>query len=199
MNRFSQPRRSTLHFFMVILALALCQLGTQKEASGSVVLAMTLEDLARQADIILLGKCERIYSEWGPERKDIFTYIAIIPEQCLKGKECPPQVIIRQLGGRVDNIALTVPGTPRFHLDERVLVFLQMTSASQYIVIGLSQGKYGVVTDAKDGKSYVTRDLNNLSLVKKRDEDFYIKKANSENEKVVLETFIEEIRSYLDF
>jgi hypothetical protein len=159
---------------------------------------LTLEDLTRQADIIVLGKCESIYSEWGPERKDIFTYVTITPEQCLKGNECPQKLLIRQLGGRVDNIGLNVPGTPQFHLNEKVLVFLQMTSSSYYHLIGLSQGKYDVSINLKDGRSYVKRDLSNITLVKKRDEHFYTEKAKAENEPVTLESFIEEIKSYLD-
>jgi len=199
MDGLRQARRRTICFFIVIMALALCHLGIKREASGTVILALTLEDLARQADIIVLGKCESIYSEWGSERKDIFTYVTVIPEQCLKGNECPPELLIRQLGGRVDNIGLNVPGTPQFHLNERVLLFLKMTSPSQYHVVGLSQGKYGVFTNAKDGKSYVKRDLSNITLVKKRDEHFYTEKAKAENGQVDLESFIEEIKYYLDF
>ena len=199
MYRLSQTHRTTLRFFIVGLTLVLCQLGIQKEASGTVVVAMTLEDLTRQADIVVLGKCETIYSEWGPERKDIFTYISILPDQCIKGKECTSQLLIRQLGGRVGNIGLTVPGTPTFHPDEIVVVFLQMTSSSYYSVIGLSQGKFSVFVNAKDGKSYVKRDLSNIELLRKRDEHFYIEKANAESEQVTLKHFIEKIKPYLDY
>lgn len=180
-----------------LIILVLFQFASLRQTSATVILYLTLEELVQRAELIVIGRCEEKTSEWGVEREKIYTYITIAPERCLKGSECPPLVKIRLLGGRVGDMALTVPGTPRFQKYERVFLFLRRTPAFFYHVIGLSQGKFTIIRKGKNNALFVKRNLSNLELLKKRDNKFYIEERNEPEREWIFENFIKEIKSHL--
>jgi len=157
---------------------------------------LPLKELVLRADLAVLGTCEETSSSWGPEGKKIFTYTNIAVERCLKGNECADRLTVRQLGGRVDDITMTVVGSPTFHRGERVILFLRRSSDSHYLMLGLSQGKFRVTLNPSTGKSYVQNSRGDLTLIDKGDGSSFV-----DNELVVdqmeLETFIAKLESYL--
>jgi len=183
--------------FSILLLLAFCQLDANREASATIVVSLSFEELIRQADLIVLGRCEDTLSAWDTERKKIFTYITIVPERCLKGSECPLRIYIRQLGGVVDNLAMTITGSPSFSPNERVVLFLRRSNTPYYQVLGMSQGKFSVIQRAPVEKPYVKRDLKHLTFLKKRNGEFHLKDQNGPEQEIDLETFIKEIESLI--
>lgn len=181
----------------VLLILVLFQTAALRQTSATIVLYLTLEELVQRADLIVIGRCEEKRSDWGVGGEKIYTYVKLAPEQCLKGNPCPSVVEIRQLGGSVGDIALSVPGTPRFHKNERVILFLSRSTAFFYQVIGLSQGKFSIFRKEGNSILFAKRDLNSVEFLKKSDNQFYIEKSNERQKEWILENFIQEIESYL--
>jgi hypothetical protein len=106
--------------------------------------------------------------------------------------------MVRQLGGRVGDITMTILGTPKFQLDEKVLVFLQVSSPPYYRVIGLSQGKFNIIIDSENKKSYAKRDLSDLKLLIRGEKDSYIEKQKVQEERLPLDDLLKEIKFHLD-
>ncbi len=110
---------------------------------------MSLEDLTREADVILIGNIVDVDSKWGLERDKIYTYSTVSVERYIKGGTGEEKLTIISEGGRIGTLFIWVEDTPTFLKDETVLVFLKK-SGKEYRVVGLSQGKYtlknGVLT-----------------------------------------------------
>ena len=170
----------------------------KNQASASIVVPMTLKDLTEQADLIVLGISSETTSVWDSDRKNIVTYITLVPERCFKVTECPAPIRIRQLGGTVEGVTMTVAGAPKFYENERLILFLENTPSSFYRVIGLSQGKFSVIYSENEGKNYVIRDLRHLKFLKRRDKEFRIQEFTALEAEVSLEDFLEKIRSHLE-
>jgi len=170
----------------------------KNQASASIVIPMTLKNLTEQADLIVMGISSEITSVWDSERKNIHTYITLVPERCFKVTECPAQIKIRQLGGTVDGVTMIVKGGPRFRKNEKVVLFLEKTSSTYYRVIGLSQGKLSVVHNRIENKDYVTRDLSRLRFADRQGSEVNIKDFNQQETEIDLESFLENIESHLE-
>ena len=194
-------RRYYLHPILIrflascLLVAAVTHFPAHRQASAAIVLSLTLQDLVQQADLIVLGRCGGMRSAWDAERKRIFTYVTVVPERCLKSGECPYSIQLRVLGGTVDDAAMTVAGTPKFHVNEGVILFLKKASTPYYQVLGLSQGKFSVIR--RGNASYVTRDLDGLTLAKKMDGKFHLEQPREPEGEGDLDAFLNRIESYL--
>jgi len=157
---------------LVMVATALVTLLLGSSALATSVIKMSLRDLAKNSDTIVMGRVEDASARYDAN-KEIYTYITIKvmdPVKGLKaehGKNAAPDqfVTIRQIGGIVGNIASVVPGMPKFTKGEEVVVFLSKKDAAGYPwVMGLQQGKYSVVTDDQ-GTKHVRNELEDLGLM----------------------------------
>jgi hypothetical protein len=110
---------------------------------------MSVEDLTRGADIILIGNIVDVQSKWGLQRDKIYTYSTVSVERYIKGGTGEENLTIISEGGRVGTLFIWKEDTPTFLKDQTVLVFLKK-SGKEYNVVGLSQGEYtlknGVLT-----------------------------------------------------
>ena len=113
---------------------------------GSTVLLMGLDELVEDSDSIIQGEVEAVYSQWDEEKKLIFTYASIRVDESLKG-ESRRSLLIRQMGGTVGALTLTVAGMPEFQEDSNVIVFLKDSGNGTFQVVGMNQGRYVIVED----------------------------------------------------
>jgi hypothetical protein len=106
---------------------------------------MDLAELTTGADQIVVGDVlSSSESAWDAEHRSIYSTVEIGVQESWKGS--PPangRIKIRQLGGTVGQIEMTVLGMPRFTPGERALVFLRHTH-----VVGMSQGKRNIRWDS---------------------------------------------------
>jgi len=143
------------------LALAVTAFAFAATASATSVVKLSLKDLAKKSDAIVLARVDDQYSRY-EQNKEIFTYYTLHVLEPVKGAKNEQTITIRQIGGIVDNIASIVPGTPRFTNGEEVVVFLTQKDATGYPwVMGLQQGKYSVYQDEK-GQKRVRNDLSGV-------------------------------------
>lgn len=134
------------------IALAVTALVFAATASATTVVKLSLKDLAKKSDAIVLARVDDQFSRY-EQNKEIYTYFTLRVLEPVKGAKNEQTITIRQLGGTVDNIASVVPGMPRFKNGEEVVVFLTQKDAAGYPwILGLEQGKYTVIQDEKGQK-----------------------------------------------
>jgi hypothetical protein len=135
--------RTYLAIGFILVAAFFTEAFLAKEASPLMV-KISLEDLTKRTDLILVGKVKRIECEWNGDSTRIFTYVTIAVEIPIKGVSGAEELTIRQLGGTVDSLTLWVSDTPQFKQGEEVLVFLEPVERAHYSVVGWFQGKFTI-------------------------------------------------------
>ena len=112
------------------------------ENGFTLVERMNLKQLTDKAEKIVLGTVNDVNSRWETEagRNLIFTYVTIGIETYVKGRG-PDTITIKIPGGKVGNITQEVSDTPRFELNEKVLLFLQEGGLQ---IVGGHQGKFAI-------------------------------------------------------
>jgi hypothetical protein len=132
----------------------------------TLAVALSLEDMVNQSDVIAIGSCTETKSVWVD--RSLVTLATISVAENLKGTETSTLTVA--LPGGVDAnrkipVAMTYPGAPQIRPGEDVFLFLTSSGevAGSYTVAGFSQGKFSIVTD-ENGERMVSRDLTKTSL-----------------------------------
>jgi hypothetical protein len=115
-------------------------------ALATTVVRLNLEQLVQRADLIVQGQVQSVYCQWDEERRLVFTYISIRVDEPLKG-ERRQWVLIRQVGGSMGTIRMSVAGVPQFKSGEMAIIFLKSQDDSTFQVVGMNQGLYEIVED----------------------------------------------------
>ncbi len=144
-----------------LLVLVIAVLVLNGRAWATTVFRMDLETLIRESDSIVQGEVERVAAEWDEQKRTIFTYVLLRVHDQLKGN-LSSTMLIRQLGGKVGSMRLSIVGMPAFSKGEEVIVFLKRTPEQTYQVVGLGQGKYDITND------FAIADISGIDLVDKR-------------------------------
>ncbi|MBM4364162.1 MAG: hypothetical protein FJ104_15895 [Deltaproteobacteria bacterium] len=120
--------------------------GAPNPAGATIVKPLTVSEMARRADVVVLGRVVGQTATWNPERTRIYTRTELLVGESLKGDaRAGESLTIRQLGGTLDGLVQTVPGNARFAIGEEVVVFLDRDEAQPlHYVIGMAQGKFAV-------------------------------------------------------
>lgn len=139
-------------FIGLILAMTLA--AGHRKADASSVIYYSLDKLAKEAEVILVGRCTSCQANWNENRTIITTEINFQVSSYLKGF-LGAQVTVRQLGGTVGQDSMVVSGMPEFQPSGEVILFLSKDQTGGYQVIGMSQGKFEVIEDADTGEKLV--------------------------------------------
>ena len=116
-------------------------------AAGHVPLSVGTLALASNA--IVIGDVDGVAAGRDPATGGIYTYVTLQAREILKGSLTPGPIVLKQLGGRLDDEGLMVPGQARFAVGERVLVFLEARPRDRTLYTsGLWQGKWTIEFDA---------------------------------------------------
>ncbi len=144
------------------LALITVFLGRVRVEAATVE-PMTLDDMARRSDFILIGRCLEVRADWNASHTRIYTYATFAVERFLKGGAGLREVTLRVLGGQVGALAAIVPGSPSFARGEEVLLFCVGGAARMPTVLGLSLGKFTLARNG-NGERILKRDISGLTL-----------------------------------
>jgi hypothetical protein len=162
-------------------------------ADTSLAVALSVQDMVNQSDVIAIGNCVETRSVWVD--RTLVTLATVSISESLKGNES--STITVALPGGVDAnrkipIAMTYPGAPQMTPGENVFLFLTASDEvpGGYTVAGFSQGKFSIITD-EDGTKVVARDLRQTSL--KSDNGIH----RGQNSTIPLDTLKNEVRGYL--
>jgi hypothetical protein len=106
-------------------------------ATASLVRALDLTALIADADRIVVADVVSVQAAWDATHRSIHTTVEIAVRESWKGDvPVDGRLTIRQPGGTVGDIEMTVRGMPVFAAGERSLLFLHRAH-----VVGMSQGK----------------------------------------------------------
>lgn len=121
-----------------------CCLLLATAAWGTTVVKMDLPQLVGDADSIIHGRIEQVYAQWDDQMKLVFTFVDVRIYEPLKG-ERRQSVLLRQLGGKIGALNMSVAGMPHFNRGDEVILFLKGNAEGTYHTVGLNQGKYDVL------------------------------------------------------
>ena len=105
-------------------------------------------ELAAYSDFVLTGKVVGIEAGWDYAIETIYTYVTIEVDEVVKGWIPEDRIVLKQLGGQMDEIGLAVGGQAAFSAGEEVLLFLETRprDGSLYTT-ALWEGKWSIRRD----------------------------------------------------
>jgi hypothetical protein len=109
-------------------------------ALGSVVVALSVEEMAQRADLIVMGEVVSVQTSWSSDHRHIYRRVVVNAEEAWKGPIDPgTQVTLVVPGGDLEGVSEKVIGEPPFVAGMRGAFFLER-AGSTHRLIGLSQG-----------------------------------------------------------
>src|SRR5262245_7231064 len=131
-----------LHIACVALLVGV---GLWPDVGGTAMYQLSLPQLSRGAEAIVLGTVTDQLSAWNDLHTAIYTEARVEVEERIKGV-VGPEFTFRITGGQVGEIGMRTSTDPTFRQGERVIVFLH-TSGSTIQLFGQQQGKVTVSDD----------------------------------------------------
>jgi len=121
-------------------------------ASRRLAAGLSMEEMARGAELIVIGTCTRTKSEWIEGRR-LVTLATVLVTETMKG--AAPESLTVVLPGGYGNkgkfsLAMTYAGAPTMGPNEELALFLVPAHdevANGYSVMGLADGKFSIVED----------------------------------------------------
>ena len=144
-----------------VFAIVVC-LGVLIAASLNALSVVNVSDeqLARKAEMIVIGTVLSGYCEKDTGSGDVYTYITVRVTDQLKGKMRSHDLVLKILGGRAGDAVLYIPGAADFYRNEEVLLFLERRPDGSLMPIGMMLGKYSVYRDYETGRKIVFRHID---------------------------------------
>ena len=132
----------------------------------TLAVALSLDDMVAQSDVIAIGSCTESRSVWVDGTLVTLANVAV--DETLKGADSGSLTVVLPGGADANRkfpVAVSYPGAPRLTPGENVFLFLTIDSevGGGYTVAGFSQGKFSIVNN-EDGEPVVSRDLTRMSL-----------------------------------
>ena len=132
----------------------------------TLAVALSLEEMVSQSDVIAIGSCTDIRSIWVDGT--LVTLATVAVSETLKGAEAGTLTVVLPGGADANRkfpVAVSYPGAPRLEPGENAFLFLAADSqvGGGYAVAGFAQGKFSIVND-ESGEPVVTRDLTKVAL-----------------------------------
>lgn len=131
-------------FRSLVVAVALLA----RPVAATTIVVPTDEQLIRKSPLIVTATVAR--STAVVRGGGVWTETVLTRNEVLKG-DAPAEMIVREVGGHVDDRATVIFGAPRYNAGERVLVFLTPTPRGDYQTVDLFIGKFTERT-TRDGE-----------------------------------------------
>lgn len=141
----------TVHhiFLTIILSLILLPFEIYSQTSQP-----KIENLTKQADVILTGKVIEQKSEWNNNQTRISTQSTIQVDEYLKGNEINKTITITTPGGEVGEVGELYTHMPKFSKAEDVLLFVKKDkNNAAYKIVDGEDGKLTLYKDQKTGET----------------------------------------------
>jgi len=178
---------------MGLWASPLSTLLVASPVNASVVQALELEELVRDADRIVLGRV-LLSESFLQADGQIGTWHRISVERELRGHAPDePEIIVETLGGEIGDIGMRVEGEPSFSVGERVLVFIRDGgSLAAFRPVGMGQGVMRV--QREQGVETVTQNREGLLLMRRNAQGRLEKSLGALPNKERLETLLSKLQ-----
>lgn len=137
-------------------------------ALATVSTELSLEQLVRQADLVVLGVVTETSTQMvrNQGRIEPNTVVVLDVRRSLKGGKLA-RVTLHERGGTFKGRTMEVVGTPHYHVGDEVVVFVERRNGPStfFRTLGMSQGKFDVRRGVPGVPSTVVRDAAGLALV----------------------------------
>lgn len=110
---------------------------------ATTMVAVDIPTLARNAELVVVGKVTKVASRWTQDKSGVVTDIEIAITETVKGAPRKAVTLV-QAGGTVEEVRQKVHGMPSFVADEEVVLFLEPRGAARFATVGMAQGKFRV-------------------------------------------------------
>jgi hypothetical protein len=142
----------------LVAVAAIVAAGTVQPAFATVTVPMRFETLVGDSSAIFRGEVVDVRSEWRQLRGEpmIVTLVRFKVERVLKGSVSTLQTI-ELLGGTIGETTMAVPGMPRFAVGDRDVLCIGRSGAL-FPVMGVSQGRFRILTDGSGRERVVFSD-----------------------------------------
>ena len=137
------------------LALCIAIVSLPVVLRATVIVPIEFRELVTIAPVIVHGRVVEVRSDWVDGRRSVETFVTVEAEEYLKGN-LGERLTIKVPGGQLGRYRTVFIGAPEFQDGDEVVLFLKGSGPSYPYVIGLSQGAFRVVTDARSGRRMVT-------------------------------------------
>ena len=115
---------------------------------SSTLVSMSLDQLTQASSVIVQARVINQGSRWNDSHTQVLTITTVAVLQVFKGN-APSTLEIEQLGGRVGNMNVFVPGETALQPQAEYVLFLEPTPASShYRLVGMTQGAYRIYQDS---------------------------------------------------
>jgi hypothetical protein len=133
-------------------------------ALATVMVQLSLDQLTREADTVVLGHCtnKRVFKTG----EMIYTEYTIQSYDVLKGSTAA-EFKITQPGGALNGKGVYVSGVARFSPMEEVMLFLTKEKNGSRDIVGWSQGKLHVYYDAATGQKLAVQQMGGAGMLNK--------------------------------
>ena len=122
---------------------------------ATVLVPIAFQELVTSAPVIVHGRVVDVRTEWVDGRRSIETFVTVQADEYLKGN-LGDTLTLRVPGGQMGRYRTVFVGAPEFRDGDEVVLFLKHAGPSYPYIIGLSQGAFRVVADARTGRRMVT-------------------------------------------
>lgn len=134
---------------------------------ATTILPMSLEELTRRSDRIVVAKVKSISYSQNEKSGYPETRVTLAVENTVYGNDKSETAVLAIPGGPAgDGLVTIVPGMPQFNQDERAILFLvQDKNKGVSFPTGAEQGVFRIKTDPVTKESYVFNQSVDLSVI----------------------------------
>ena len=122
---------------------------------ATVIVPVDFRELVTIAPVIVHGRVVDVRSDWVDGRRSVETFVTVEAAEYLKGN-LGERLTFKVPGGQLGRYRTVFVGAPEFQDGDEVILFLRSSGPSYPYIIGLSQGAFRVVADARSGRRMVT-------------------------------------------
>lgn len=147
--------------FAACIVAALCAFSASA-IRATTLAKLDLPALARAAEIVVDARF--VDAQARQDRGSIWTFAQFQVIDTLAGVPSGQRITVRLPGGQIGHLRESVDGVPRFAPGERVVLFLERTSAGDYGITGWTQGTFRVDESAGPGGEILTQGTSAIPI-----------------------------------
>jgi hypothetical protein len=138
-------------------------------AQATTLVRLRFQDLVHYSHSIARVRC--LHAESRMEKGEIWTDTTFRVLSHSKGY-LPEEIVVRQPGGKFQNLHSRVEGAPEFRPGEEVYLFLNAHADGKFLIVGWTQGTFRIHRDLRSGGETVTQDSAETPVFDPASNDF---------------------------
>lgn len=169
-----------VRFFLLCVVFMLSTL------NATTVLYQSFDDLVQKADGIVSGTVSEV--NYRKKKGNIYTYVTLRDITVHSGLYDDSEFTFRMFGGTLGDRTVGIVGTPKFSIDDKVVLFISENGKRMIPIVGLEQGVFKInefnsenyIVDANNNIVYDIDDKGQVHKIYKNKSDLHIFDENSD-------------------